>query len=363
MADGKVSVPFDHFLGYERGPHGELVVNEEQARIVRLIYEWFLEGLTPHAIAKKLTDMGIPTPRHGTKWWQGTVRSILTNEKYKGDALMQKYYTEDFLTKKQVLNQGVLPQYYVEGNHEAIIPPETFELVQQELERRKTQKNRYSGVDIFASRIVCGQCGAYYGSKIWHSNSASYRRVVFRCNRKYNEHSRNPVGKGKLCESPHLYEEEIQSMFIKAINQLLAHKQNIISSLERICDELCETSTMEAEKAELNQEMVLISDRVNQMIAENARVAQNQDEYTVSFNELSERFKHMKEKRDAIEQSIADTLSKRSMFQAFMATLKAQKEMVTEFEPTLWGILLDHVTVFTKEDVRFTFRDGTEIRI
>ena len=152
-------------------------------------------------------------------------------------------------------------------------------------------------------------------------------------------------------------------MFIKAINQLLAHKQNIISSLERICDELCETSTMEAEKAELNQEMVLISDRVNQMIAENARVAQNQDEYTVSFNELSERFKHMKEKRDAIEQSIADTLSKRSMFQAFMATLKAQKEMVTEFEPTLWGILLDHVTVFTKEDVRFTFRDGTEIRI
>ena len=105
MADGKVSVPFDHFLGYEHGPHGELVVNEEQARIVRKIYEWFLEGLTPHAIAKKLTDMGIPTPRHGTKWWQGTVRSILTNEKYKGDALMQKYYTEDFLTKKQVLNQ------------------------------------------------------------------------------------------------------------------------------------------------------------------------------------------------------------------------------------------------------------------
>ena len=114
MADGRVSVPFDHFLGYERGENGELVINEEQAKTVRLIYDLFLQGLTPHTIANRLTAMGILTPRRKAKWNQGTVRSILTNEKYKGDALMQKCYTADFLTKKQVPNNGVLPQYYVE---------------------------------------------------------------------------------------------------------------------------------------------------------------------------------------------------------------------------------------------------------
>ena len=135
MADGKVSVPFEHFLGYDRGEHGELVVNKEQAETVKLIYDLFLQGLTPHAIAKHLTEHGILTPRKKAKWNPSTVHSILTNEKYKGDALMQKCYTADFLTKKQVINNGVLPQYYVEGDHEAIIPPETFELVQQELLR------------------------------------------------------------------------------------------------------------------------------------------------------------------------------------------------------------------------------------
>lgn len=218
-------------------------------------------------------------------------------------------------------------------------------------------------MDIFASRLVCGQCGAFYGSKVWHSNSASYRRVVFRCNRKYNEHSRTPVGKGKLCDSPHLYEEEIQSMFIRAINKLLTCKKEVIENLESICEELYDTSAMEAEKVELNQEMVVMSARVNQMIAENARVAQNQDEYSVRFNELSERFSRLKEKYDAIEQRIADTLSKRSTLQSFISTLKSRKEMVTEFDPTLWGVLLDHATIYTKEDVRFTFRDGTEIRV
>ena len=111
------------------------------------------------------------------QWHIRTIGSILTNEKYKGSALLQKKFTVDFLTKKQVVNRGVLPQYYVEDDHEAIIDPETFELVQQEMIRRRKTGSRYSGIDIFASRLVCGECGSYYGAKVWHSNS-KYRRVV-----------------------------------------------------------------------------------------------------------------------------------------------------------------------------------------
>lgn len=101
FADGKVSVPFGRFLGYDRGENGNLVINEEQAKIVRKIYGLFLQGKSSYVIAKQLTAEGIPTPGGKKVWGKAVVQSILTNEKYKGDALLQKVYTTDFLTKKK----------------------------------------------------------------------------------------------------------------------------------------------------------------------------------------------------------------------------------------------------------------------
>ena len=354
MADGKVSVPFGHFLGYKRGPNGELVIDEEQAKIVRNIYEWFLEGLTPHAIAKKLTDMGVPTPRHGTKWWQGTIRSILTNEKYKGDALMQKYYTEDFLTKKQAVNKGLLPQYYVEGNHEAIIPPETFELVQQEIARRGKKKGMYSGVDIFSSRIVCGECGAYYGAKVWHSNDVKYRRAIFRCNRKYDG--------GSKCSTPHITEEQVRLHFTTALNKLIACRDEIISDMNRTADELYDTTSLVAEKARLLDEMNILANMMQAAISENARVALDQTEYQKRYDELAERYAAVKEQHDKTAAAIADMLSAKAATQQFIATLTSLDKPLAGFSPELWGTLLDHVTVYAGDDIRFTFRNGVEIR-
>ena len=113
FADGKVSVPYSSFLGYDKGPDGNLVINPEEAKTVVLIYRLFISGMTPVSIAKYLTELGIPTPRKGTKWPTSTIQSILTNEKYKGDALLQKTFTIDFLAKKKKLNCGEVPQYYI----------------------------------------------------------------------------------------------------------------------------------------------------------------------------------------------------------------------------------------------------------
>ena len=168
MADGKVSIPYSTFIGYDKGEDGNLVVNPEQAKTIKLIFGDFIAGLSCHAIAEKLTGLGNKTPRGKDKWSQTTVKSILMNEKYKGDALLQKYYTPDFLTKKQVHNNGEIPQYYVEGNHEAIIDPALFDRV-QDIFRERSRKKGYSGVTIFSSKIQCGCCGAWYGSKVWHS--------------------------------------------------------------------------------------------------------------------------------------------------------------------------------------------------
>ena len=149
-------------------------MNKDEAVIIRRIYSMFLQGMTPHGIAARLTADGIKSPGGKDKWNAGAVRSILTNEKYKGDALLQKSYTVDFLTKKKKVNEGEIPQYYVEGNHEAIISPEVFEMVQQEMERR-SKRGRRSGVHLFSGKIRCGECGSWYGSKTWHSND-KYKR-------------------------------------------------------------------------------------------------------------------------------------------------------------------------------------------
>lgn len=150
---------------------------------------------------KRFAD-GIKSPGGKDKWNAGAVRSILTNEKYKGDALLQKSYTVDFLTKKKKVNEGEIPQYYVEGNYEAIVRPEVYDLVQQELEHRRNSQGRYSCVLLFSGKIRCGQCGEWYGSKVWHSNS-KYRRVIWQCNHKFDGNEK--------CTTPNLTEDEIKA--------------------------------------------------------------------------------------------------------------------------------------------------------
>ena len=122
----------------------------------------------------------------------------------------KKEFTVDFLQKKMKKNEGEVPQYYVEGNHEAIISPAVFDLVQAELAKRTKGGTRYSGVSIFSNKIKCADCGGWYGSKVWHSTDR-YRRVIYRCNRKYN---------GEKCETPHVTEEEVKAAFVSAYNQL-----------------------------------------------------------------------------------------------------------------------------------------------
>ena len=135
MQDGKVTIPYKHFLGYEKGSNGKPQIVESEAKIIRKIYSLYLSGLTFREIAAHLTNEKIPTPAGKAIWQSTTVKSILTNEKYTGDAILQKKFTVDFLTKKQKVNEGEMPQYYVKNSHPEIIGMSTFELVQDEIRR------------------------------------------------------------------------------------------------------------------------------------------------------------------------------------------------------------------------------------
>jgi len=347
MADGKVSVPFGRFLGYDRGEHGELVVNEEEAEIVREIYRLFLFGLTPHSIAKELTARHIPTPGGKVKWTASTVKSILTNEKYKGDALLQKTFTPDYLTKKTKKNDGQIPQYYVEGSHEGIVTAEIYEAVQTEMERRLGCKSRYSGVDILASKLICGECGSFYSPKVWHSTD-QYRRVIYQCGHKYKGERR--------CSTPHLTAEAIHEAFIRSFNEMIKNKNEIIANLRESIRIVSDTAELEAQRDAAKDEMAFHADMIENLIAENARIAQDQTEYNKKYKTAMERYEHAESNYNSIIAQIAEKHKRAEAMESFINNVK-NLGVITEFDEELWGLLVESVTVFSKDDIRVAFKN------
>lgn len=353
MADGKVSFAYSRFMGLDKDKEtGKIVVNPEQAEVVKLIFRLFLEGLTPHAIAAELTNRGIKTPGGKDIWNQQTVRRMLSNEKYKGDALLQKEFTVDFLQKKLKKNEGEVPQYYVEGNHEAIISPAVFDMVQAELARRTKGGSRYSGVSIFSNKIKCEDCGGWYGSKVWHSTDR-YRKVIYRCNRKYN---------GEKCQTPHVTEEEVKVAFVSAYNRLVTEKKEIIANAEIIRKTLCVTDALQEEKDKLEEEMAVLVEMTQTIVAENARVAQDQGEYQKRYNGLIQRYDTAKSRYNEVVSAMSAKEAQDERLANFIKVLKAQDGAISEFDGSLWGSMVEFITVGRDKEITVTFRDGTEIQ-
>ena len=232
------------FMGFDKAEDGRLVVNEEEAKLVRRIYREFLEGFTCSAIAARLNAEGIPGVSGEPKWLRVTIESMLKNEKYMGDSLLQKTYTADFLTKKQVKNDGEVTQYYVKDSHAGIISREEWNAVQQEFERierfmKDHHLTRYGyGGEIrpFASKIICGECCGVYGRK---AHAGREKETYWQCNtRCYN----GP----KSCRGENVREAVIHRVFIEAWNSVVDQQE----SLTKRWDEMEQTGTeLEALKA------------------------------------------------------------------------------------------------------------------
>ena len=209
MRDGKVHLAYSRFLGYRKGADGRPEIVEEEAAIIREIYDLFLSGETINTIAATLTDRGIPTPAGKSKWSVSTVRSILSNEKYKGEALLQKTYTVDYLTKEVRKNNGEVPSVRVRNSHEAIIDPDVFDHVQELLGQYQKRRSKIRTAHPFAGKIICGDCGGTYGHKVWRVRSTDEPYDVWICNHKSNGES--------PCETPHLREQDIKLAFEKML--------------------------------------------------------------------------------------------------------------------------------------------------
>ena len=352
MADGKFSLAYKNFLGYEKGEDGFPKIVEEEAKIVRQIYSWFLEGRTIRAIADSLTQQGIPTPRRKTKWSVSTITSILTNEKYKGDALLQKTYTADYLTKSVKKNHGEVPQYYIEDSHPAIIDPETFELVQNEMKRRRPHRHQLHRNSPFTAKIICSDCGGFYGRKVWHSNS-KYKKLIWRCNHKYEQ--------DMVCSTPNLTEEEIEKAFIKAFNQVLGEKQRHIKRFKALLPILADTSKLDEQLQAAQAEHSRLMNDLRLFMNENTLHVQDQVEYNRKFTEKSQLCEAKEAEIGNLEKQLLEQSGRKELIKRCLEEIQKCGEILTKFDVNLWNSMVESVTISRNKTFGFLFRDGTRI--
>ena len=357
-ADGYTYVGYKNFLGYDKHPTDAkkgFIINKEEAEIVRKIYRLFLDGKTVNAIADILEEEKIPTPMKKGRWRTSTIYSILTNEKYKGDALIQKTYVKDFLEHRCIKNNGEVDQFYVENHHDAIIEPEDWERVQIEIEKRKKLKRTYSSASPFSSKLICGDCGCFYGIKVWHSTD-KYRKIIYRCNSKFDKSH-------EQCETPTLVEEIIKTAFVKAYNAFIGCKEQVIIDCKEIIEMLTDTTELKKEIKEVESQINVIVELVNKLIEENSQVVMSQVEFIDKYNSYDKIHKELTEKFENKTAELKGIETKKKQLESFVSCLETQEGLITEWDENLMNYFVENMTVKRNNTIDFNFKSGKVIKI
>ncbi len=348
FAEGKHSLAYKHFLGFDKGPDGGLVVNEEQAKTVRRIYSEFLAGQSPFQIAKHLTADGIKTPGGKNVWQATTIRSILTNEKYYGAAILQKTVKPDVLSPPRK-NTGELPSYYIAEDHEPIVSEETFRIVAEELERRAEAEGKAHGGSVFSGRIICEECGGFYGRKVWHSGSA-YAAHYWHCN--------NRFAKRTGCRTPTVKGEDLEAAFIRMFNGLYTRRKEITENWRICLDSVTDTSALEKELEQAGKECGELQTLMKNALVESGKTADARDA-TKRYEDYQTRLLEKAARIDELEAKIAALNSKRIRAEQYLKALAGRSGPMTEFEPLAWQAVVHHASISTDGTVTFHLRDGS----
>ena len=333
---------------YTKDENGHLIIEPDEAEIIKRIYQEYLQGASLKQIGEGLEADGILTAVGKTKWRPETIKKILKNEKYIGDALLQKTYTVDVLTKKRVVNNGIVPQYYVENSHEPIIPRDIYMQVQEEMLRRANlhsgenrKKRVYSSKYALSSIVYCSKCGDIYRRIAW--NNRGRHSIVWRCVNRV-EH-----GPG-CCDAPTIQETDLQNAVVKAINMVLGGKDEMLEALE--------TNIATVFALEDENSLESINARLEELQKDLLKRANAKQDY----NDLADEIDHLRElKQNAmVENAEREGLKQRiAEMQQFLAE---QTEQIEEYDEILVRRMIEKITVY--ED-RFTveFKSGTSVDV
>lgn len=362
LKNGNVPFCYKSFLGYRKGADGKPEIVPEEAEIIRRIYSEYLAGASLLEIAKSLIADGVLTATGKTKWTAKGVLSILTNEKYKGDALLQKTYIADCISKRSKVNNGELPMYYVENNHPAIIERAVFDRVQEEVSRRnskrkvkevgtKTELGKYSGKYALTDLLFCGNCGTPYRRTTWSKNGK--KKVVWRCI------SRLDYGTKYCKDSPSIEESLLQNAIAAAITQK-AQTEGV--SIERICEhiELYEArqdnSAIQAKQEQLRE----LKRRIEELTDMDSEAAQNGD-FDEMFENLYAEMYAIMDELDGAEKTESMLGMAADRIKEAAAIMQGLKNHPVEYNDQIVRQLIDSIKVVSAEQIRIRFKDGAEL--
>lgn len=358
---GKVIVNHNKFMGYTKNENGDLVIVPKEAEIVRLVFRLYLEGYSTGKIAKYLEEQKIKTATGLEKWHDTVVLKMLRNEKYMGDALLQKTYTVDFMTKKKVMNKGIVPQYYVEDDHEAIIPKDLFYRVQEELARRasvnksavtrkKNMKSKYSSEYALTGILLCGECGQEYRRVTWARNGK--KKIVWRCSNRLTNGT-------KYCKDSVTLEEGILNRTVmEAIHRITCNDGNFASALRQNVIRVIGSYGREQEPDEYDEKIKAKQEEMVSLIAENAAISSYTDEFDERYRRIAEEISTLKEEQLEArrKKKLAESYNRR--VQDMDNFLKQQTYQMLEFDNDLVRRLIANIKVVSEDKLLIQFQSG-----
>lgn len=330
--NGQVQINHNRFLGYTKDENGNLVIDPEQAEVVKRIYREYLNGYSMDKIASGLEADGILTGAGKKKWWTSTINKILRNEKYMGDALLQKTYTTDFLNKTRVKNNGIVPQYYVEDDHEAIIPKEIFMMVQEELARRKVvktsangKKRSYSSNHCLSQKIICGECDEMYRRIHWYSHGR--KTVVWRCISRLES-------TGVECHARTVNETVLENVVVQAINKLLGDKSTYQTQLQQNIAKVIRNSQKNT------------ADEIDEQLLELQKELLKKANNKEAYDEIADQIFKLREQRQQCTVDTAARDAQIARINDLQDYIKKQRTDLEAFDETLVKRWLKQITVW-----------------
>ena len=353
-------------MGYTKDEDGELIIVPEEAEIVKRIFRMYLEGSSILEITRALEKDKIKTATGKDKWHPGVIEKMLVNEKYMGDALLQKTYTVDFLTKKRVKNNGIVPQYYIEDNHEAIIPKELFCKVQEEKARRaslnksartrkanklKKEKSKFSSKYALTEILVCGECGHRYRRQVW--SKYGQKTAVWRCENRLKNGT-----KANCKNSPTLKEEPLHNAIMTAINSVVENNEDFIGAFrENVIRVIGGYSTKDI-PTEYDEKIESLQQEMLSLIEENAKQGAVAEDFDDEYKRISEKINELKKAKVKLiqEKKQADRYGQR--LAEVDSTLKTVRPQVREFDEELVRRLIKIIKVNKGERLEIQFESG-----
>lgn len=361
--NGNVPMQYARLLGYRKGHDGNAEIIPEEAEVVKEIYRCYLDGMSMNLIADRLNEKGLTTKGGSSPYRKMVVQRILTNEKYTGDALLQKTYVTDCITKKTRKNNGELPMYLVKNHHEPIISRFDFNRVQEEMARRsakrtiadkltKTGQGKYSAKYALSELLICGECGEHYRRVTW--TAKGFKEIKWRCV------SRIQYGKKKCHSSPTVDEQALHRAIVSAVNEFCTVKDDVAKTLHESIIEVLDPNQNGSVQA-AQQRIDELARNMDELI-KLATVPETAENAMSDIAKFSEEMKMLREYIETEKAKQTEVQHGPNELSNVLQRLEKEDFNLTEYDDIVTRQLIEQITVDTKNTITVRFKGGFEMR-